>query len=215
MKTLPANVETRVDSSLAPRGSARAPSAGSTLAARWLYLKQMLAHPKQMASIFPASRVLCERIASHVRVEPGEWLVELGPGTGAVTQALLDGGASLDRTAVIEIGDELAQHVRRSFPGLKVITGDAMDLGQLLPPGAVGRVGTIVCGIPLAMVPLDVQRRLVDAMFSVMPEGRYFLQYSYFVTSPLKARELGLKAERLDYVLQNVPFASIWAYRKA
>jgi len=164
-----------------------------------------------MGSVVPSSPALCRRVAGQVRRAEGEWVVELGAGTGVITRALLAGGIPAGRVAVVEIVPDMAGHLRATLPGVDVIAGDARALPDLLPRARHGRVGTVICGIPLVLLPVAEQRRFIDAMLAVAP-GRGFLHYSYCATSPLPWRKHGLVARQEAWTPLNLPPASVWRY---
>jgi phosphatidylethanolamine/phosphatidyl-N-methylethanolamine N-methyltransferase len=167
-----------------------------------------------MGSIVPSSPALCARIVRHTRRAPGEIVVELGAGTGVVSQALLAAGVPPERLFVVEIDPDMAAHLRERLPGVHVVEGDARDLPALLPRIWHGRVGTVICGIPLVLLPRVEQRRFIDAMQNVAP-GRGFLHFSYCATSPLPSRKHGLTARREAWTPLNFPPASVWRYAPA
>lgn len=177
-----------------------------------LFFRRWLANPLQMGSIIPSSPALCRRIAALVERRDDQLVVELGAGTGVVSRALLASGVPAERLVVVELVPEMAQHLQGALPGVTVLRGDAFDLPALLPAQWHGRVGTVICGIPLVLLPLDQQRRFVEAVERVAP-GRGFLLYSYCITSPLPSRALGLRALREAWTPLNVPPASVWRYR--
>ena len=179
-----------------------------------LFLRRWLANPLQMGSVVPSSPALCRRVVSQVLRDRDEWVVELGAGTGVISRALLAGGVPADRVAVVEIVPSMADHLRGALPGVDVITGDARALPDLLPRARHGRIGTVVCGIPLVLLPVAEQRRFIDAMQAVAP-GRGFLHYSYCATSPLPHRRHGLAARREAWTPWNLPPASVWRYTPA
>jgi len=182
--------------------------AGSGIA---LFVARWLANPLQMGSVVPSSPALCRRVVQQVRRGPDEWVLELGAGTGVVSRALLDGGLPPERLAVLEIVPDLADHLRARLPSVEVIEGDARALPDLVPRGRHGRIGTVICGIPMVLLPLAEQRRFIDAIAAVAP-GRGFLHYSYCATSPLPHRKHGLAARREAWTPLNVPPASVWRY---
>ncbi|MFC3123502.1 class I SAM-dependent methyltransferase [Pseudoroseomonas globiformis] len=175
------------------------------------FLRQWLRNPLRMGSIIPSSAALCSRIARHTQCGPDEVVVELGAGTGVVSRALLDHGLPARQLVVIEIEANMAAHLRRTLPGATVLAGDAFELAEILPRALHGRVGTAICGVPLVLLPLERQRRLVEAVQAVAP-GRGFLHFSYCVTSPLPWRKLGLTARREAWTPLNFPPASVWRY---
>lgn len=179
-----------------------------------LFLRRWAANPLQMGSVVPSSPALCQRVAAHVRLGPGEWVIELGAGTGVVSRALLARGVAPGRLTVVEIVPDMARHLRASLPGVEVVQGDARELPSLLPAARRGHIGTVICGVPLVLLPLAGQRRFIDAMQAVAP-GRGFLHYSYCVTSPLPWRKHGLVARREAWTPLNLPPASVWRYTPA
>ena len=179
-----------------------------------LFLRRWLANPLQMGSIVPSSPALCRRIAALVERAPQQYVLEMGAGTGVVSRALLAAGVPAERLVVVEIVPEMAEHLRQSLPGVTVLCGDAFELPSLLPAHMQGQIGTAICGIPLVLLPLEMQRRFVNAVEAVAP-GRGFLLYTYCVTSPLPWRTLGLAADRRAWTPLNFPPASVWKYRPA
>jgi phosphatidylethanolamine/phosphatidyl-N-methylethanolamine N-methyltransferase len=177
-----------------------------------LFLRRWLANPLQMGSVIPSSPVLCRRIAALVERKEDEVVLELGAGTGVVSRALLNAGIPPERLVVVEIVPDMAEHLRRVLPGVNVIQGDAFELSRALPERMQGKVGTAICGIPLVMLPLEQQRRFVDAVERVAP-GKGFLLYTYCITSPLPYRKLGLTARREAWTPLNIPPASVWRYQ--
>ncbi len=176
-----------------------------------LFLKRWLANPLQMGSVVPSSPALCRRVAAQIRLGPGERVLELGAGTGVVSRALLDSGLAASRLTVVEIVPSMAEHLRAMLPGVDVIEGDARALATLIPPAQHGRIGTVICGVPLVLLRLQEQRRFIDAIEAVAP-GRGFLHYSYCATSPLPWRKHGLSAKREAWTPLNIPPASVWRY---
>ena len=180
----------------------------------WMFFRRWIANPLQMGSIVPSSPSLCGRVVRQVRRAPNEVVVELGAGTGVISRALLESGLPADKLFVVEIVPAMAEHLRRVLPGVNVVEGDARSLAELLPAAVRGKIGTVVCGIPLVLLPLAEQARFIDAIESVAP-GRGFLHYSYCVTSPLPAQKHSLAAKREAWTPRNFPPASVWRYTPA
>jgi len=176
-----------------------------------LFFRRWLANPLQMGSVVPSSPALCRRIVQQTRRAPDEAVLELGAGTGVISRALLAGGVPAERLFVVEIVPEMAAHLRHVLPGVTVIEGDARQLPRLIPQPWVGRIGTVVCGIPLVLLPKQEQRRFIDAIEAVAP-GRGFLHYSYCATSPLPMRRHSLSGRREAWTPLNFPPASVWRY---
>ena len=182
-------------------------------AAKWLHFRRFLAHPARLAAIFSSSENLSRLVAEQVRPVDDGIVLELGAGTGAVTGALLSAGVPADRLIAVELDAQMAEFLRGAYPEVAVVQGSALGLRELLPPSAIGRIGSIVSGIPASLMPIERQRELVSGILSLIPAGRPFIVYSYRLTSPLPARTLGLECKRLAFTLRNLPPASVWAYR--
>jgi phosphatidylethanolamine/phosphatidyl-N-methylethanolamine N-methyltransferase len=202
-----ASAQSRTDSLRPPLGGS-----DPDVSRPWMFFRRWVANPLQMGSVIPSSAALCRRIVRHTRRAHHEAVLELGAGTGVVSRALLAAGIPADRLFVVEIVPDMARHLRRVLPGATVIEGDARELPDLLPSQWQGRIGTVICGIPLVLLPLPAQRRFIDAIEAVAP-GRGFLHYSYCITSPLPARRHGLAGRREAWTPLNVPPASVWRYQ--
>jgi phosphatidylethanolamine/phosphatidyl-N-methylethanolamine N-methyltransferase len=179
-----------------------------------MFFRRWLANPLQTGSIVPSSPALCARVVAQTRLQPDEAVLELGAGTGVISRALLAAGIPADRLFVVEIVRDMAEHLRRVLPGVQVVQGDARELPKLIPRRWHGRIGTVICGIPLVLLAHLEQRRFIDAIDAVAP-ARGFLHYSYCATSPLPARKHKLAAKREAWTAKNFPPASVWRYTPA
>ena len=179
-----------------------------------LFFSPWISNTLQMGSVVPSSAALCRRIVQQTRREPDEAILELGAGTGVISRALLASGVPPERLFVVEIVPEMADHLRAVLPGARVIEGDARSLPDLLPQAWHGRIGTVICGIPLVLLPLAEQKRFIEAIEAVAP-GRGFLHFSYCITSPLPWQRHGLTARREAWTPMNFPPASVWRYTPA
>jgi phosphatidylethanolamine/phosphatidyl-N-methylethanolamine N-methyltransferase len=184
-------------------------------AANWLYFRRFLKHPARLASLTPSSQALGRVVAQQVRRGHDEYVVELGCGTGAITRGLLASGVPPEKLIAVDLDTELLAVLREEFPDITALECDAAQLTQHLPPDVVGKVGTVICGIPVSLLPRAQQRALRDEMFALMPPGRRFLAYTHRLTSPLPEDGLDLKGERLARTLRNLPPASVWGYARA
>lgn len=201
----------RVADGVRSRAGAPAASGWQPASNPWMFFRRWLANPLQMGSVVPSSSTLCRHVATQVRRAPDQAVVELGAGTGVISRALLGAGVPAEKLMVVEIVPAMAAHLRRVLPGVRVIEGDARLLPELIPARWHDRIGSIVCGIPLVLLPTAEQRRFIDAIEAVAP-GRGFLHYSYCVTSPLPWRKHGLAAKREAWTPLNFPPASVWRY---
>ncbi len=181
---------------------------------RSLFLRRWLANPLRMGSVAPSSQALCQRLVRHGWPPDGRIVLELGAVTGVISKAFLSSGLPPEQLAVVEIDPALVRHLREALPGITVLAGDARDLPALLPPRLRGRIGSVICGIPLVLLPVTEQRRYIEAIADVAP-GQGFLHFSYCLTSPLSARKNGLHQQREAWTAFNLPPASVWRYTPA
>ncbi len=198
-----------MDASVNPAATAN--RLGQDIANAGLFFRRWLANPLQMGSIVPSSPALCRRLVAQTRYTPDQIVVELGAGTGVVSRALIDSGLPPERLHVVEIVPAMAQHLRAALPGARVVEGDARLLPNLIPTDLHGRIGTVVVGIPLVLLPVAEQRHFIDAIQAVAP-GVGFILYSYCVTSPLPWKKHGLVPKREAWTPLNFPPASVWRY---
>ena len=179
-----------------------------------LFFKRLLKNPKALGAITPSSLALSNFICRHVEATPDSYVVEIGAGTGRFTRALLLYGVVPSQLYVVEMDSELCNYLNAHFPEVTVINGDASRLVEILPPHIIGKVSTVISGIPLVNLSESVQAGIAEACFSVLAEGGQMLQFTYGPTSPLSSRKLGLHKKRLGSVIWNFPPAVIWAYKR-
>ena len=155
-------------------------------------------------------------MADWLPTDPNEYVLELGPGTGAVTQALLERGLRHDRLVAIEKSPKLARLLRDRFPRIRVITGDALQLDKLFKKQLrrVENVGAVISSLPLRIfTPTDAQA-IAGRIRSLLRPGGTWAQYSYHLG---RQRPRGTSAFRLissDVVWWNLPPARISVYQR-
>jgi phosphatidylethanolamine/phosphatidyl-N-methylethanolamine N-methyltransferase len=182
------------------------------------FLTLWFRRPRSIGAITPSSRRLAAAIAREVEFFGAGVIVELGGGTGSITRALVERAADTTEIVVIEREPSLCTLLAARFPGIRVLQGDAEDLGALLSEAGVGPVKAVVSGLPLLSLPRDICRRIVRESFAALAEGGVFVQFTYGIASPIRpshARRAGIAGRRTGWVLRNLPPASLWCYRHA
>lgn len=179
-----------------------------------VFFRHWLRSPKSMGSIIPSSKALARALAAEVAWQPGDHVIELGGGTGAITQGLLERGIPPANLVVIELETNLFKYLAGRYPEVNVIQGDATRLDEIAARLDIQRVSTVISGLPMVGMPPAFKKAIVDQAFKVMPEGHFMLQYTYSPVPPVSVAELGIEAELARYVLWNVPPAAIWRYRR-
>ena len=178
-----------------------------------LFFSRWLKAPHRIGALAPSSRHLARAMATQVDLRRSEFVVELGGGTGSVTRALLEAGIPAERLVVVERDEQLYKLLRRRFPQLRVVQGDARHLVDLLRPLGIDAVSSVVSSLPLVSMPKRMRRQIIDQSFALLGEAGRFIQFTYSLTSPLAARELGLRGRVAARVWLNFPPASVWNYR--
>jgi phosphatidylethanolamine/phosphatidyl-N-methylethanolamine N-methyltransferase len=180
-----------------------------------LFFRQWLQEPLSTGSVLPSGTQLSRALAREMAKPADGPVVELGPGTGAVTRALLDHGIAPHRLVLVERNREFVVLLRRQFPQLRVLEGDATCLDQLLAQAGIGPVGGVVSSLPLRSLSFDVQRRALRAAVKVLVPGRRLVQYTYGFAPPIHpvlTARLQLAGHPVARVLLNVPPAVVWSY---
>lgn len=178
------------------------------------FLRSVILRPRAIGAIAPSSPQLARKIAQQIDPALPGAVLELGPGTGVVTEALIARGIAADRLVAIEADPDLARLMRGRFPRLRVVEGDAFDLDRTLPAGESGPLAATVSGLPLLNFPPARRRALIASALARSPSGGPFVQFSYGFTAPVPAdRELHVK--QAAFVLANLPPARVWVYRRA
>jgi phosphatidylethanolamine/phosphatidyl-N-methylethanolamine N-methyltransferase len=142
-------------------------------------------------------------------------ILELGAGTGPVTEALIEAGCPVDQIIVVERDGGLCRTLGRRFRGLQVLHGDALEIGEILVKARVPSVGVVLCGIPMRAVAPDAAARCYSDAFQLMPSGGAIIQYTYGLKSPVDPETpLRLDARFVGREWRNVPPIGIWRYRE-
>jgi phosphatidylethanolamine/phosphatidyl-N-methylethanolamine N-methyltransferase len=199
----------------APSTTTVVESMSSTPSDPTLFFRLWLKDPFKIGAIAPSSPDLARAMASLVPDSQHYPIVELGGGTGVITQALLERGIPPQKLIVVERDPTLHDLLQKRFPSVNVVQGDAAHLGALLHPHGISKVSTIVSGLPLLVFRKSVQQEIIAAAFAVMERGAPFIQFTYGPFSPLPRKELGLVGRVRKRVLNNLPPASIWVYQRS
>jgi phosphatidylethanolamine/phosphatidyl-N-methylethanolamine N-methyltransferase len=155
------------------------------------------------------------QVALGAAIPEGGPVLELGGGTGPVTQALMEAGCPADRIIVVERDAELCTTLKRRFRNLRVLHGDALDLGAILARAGIPSVSVVVSGLPMRAVPPRAADRCYAGAFRLMPSGGAIIQYTYGFRSPVDLEESALKLDAtfVGREWRNVPPVAIWNYR--
>jgi len=141
-------------------------------------------------------------------------VVELGPGTGPVTEALVAQGIAPSRLVLVEFDPTFCQLLRERYPDANVVQGDAYSLKRLLAGKLTEPAAAVVSGLPLMTKPLRTRLRLLFEAFGLMLPGAPFVQFTYATVPPIPRRLDRVRAEASERIWLNIPPARIWVYRR-
>ena len=177
------------------------------------FLRALMAHPKNIGAIMPSSRALGRAIARQVDpARPGP-VLELGPGTGVLTQAVLERGITPGRLTLVEFDPDMAAFLAGHFDGVDVIEGDAFDLARTLGAKAREPFSAIISGIPLLNFPMARRRIFMEGVCRLLAPGAPLIQFSYGAQAPVVPSP-DYSVTRTAMVWANLPPARVWVYRK-
>lgn len=180
------------------------------------FLRVMLTSPLGVGAIFPSGTSLARCMAGAVDLSRPGAVVELGAGTGVVTRSLLARGIPPERLVVIEREPRFHRFLVEHFPAVRVLKGDARELGALLQEHGITQVGNVVSSLPLLAMPLRDRAAIFEGVFSVLGGKGELIQFSYGLVPPAPGRPnlpYALKTARLKRVWRNIPPATVWRYQ--
>ena len=178
------------------------------------FFKEWIARPKVVGAVAPTSSGMARKMAGVVRPDSQSPVLELGPGTGAITAAIVERGIDPGKLVAIEYSEIFLPRLRQRFPGVNFIHGDAFNVSRIATDLGIDRFDTIISALPLLTMPLGMRHCLVEAMLDWLAPGRPLVQFSYGLRPPVPARSGHYDVDHLSTVLCNLPPARIWAYRR-
>lgn len=180
-----------------------------------LFLRAWAAAPLEVAAVSPSGAALARLMTVDIGPEHGP-ILELGPGTGTFTRALIDRGIAPADLTLVEINAEFAGYLAAGFPGVRIIRADASRIvSKLLFPHT--RAGAAISGLGLLSMPPGVVLRILSSVFACLRPGAGLHQFTYGPVCPVPATildRLGLEARRIGGTWRNLPPASVYRITK-
>ena len=179
------------------------------------FLRSWLERPLVTGAVTPSSKLLARTMASYVDPRIPGPVIELGPGTGPVTEALVRRGIAQDRLVLVEYNPEFCKLLKRRFPKATIVQGDAYDLRESArracsasrPP----RPSRACRCSPSRSTSASTCSAEAQAL---MHPGAPFIQFTYAVVPPIPTRSGAYSAHGSNRVWLNLPPARVWVYRK-
>jgi phosphatidylethanolamine/phosphatidyl-N-methylethanolamine N-methyltransferase len=186
------------------------------------FLGRFATEGTKVGALFPSSRELAEAMLEGITFEPGDIIVEYGPGTGAFTELILDrlpGGA---RYLGIERDSHFHGHLVERFPGVDFHKGSAEEIRELLDNRGWRNPRLILSGLPFASMPHDIQELILTATSEVLHDEGEFRTFTYpicwYLSGSMRFRKVALnhfgEHRKSRTVHKNVPPAKVLSYRK-
>jgi len=180
------------------------------------FLRSWFERPLVTGSVTPSGKMLARTMASYVDPRTPGPVIELGPGTGPVTEALVRRGIEQERLILIEYSPDFCRLLRTRFPRATIVQGDAYDITATVGGLIREKAAATVSSLPLFTKPLEQRLGLLNAAHALMQAGAPFVQFTYAVVPPIPERcDAGTyTASRSNRVWLNLPPARVWAYRR-
>ncbi len=178
------------------------------------FIRSWIERPLSTGAVTPSGKILARTMARYVDPRSTGPVVELGPGTGPVTDALVEVGVDPSRLVLVESNPAFCRILRSRYPQATLVQGDAYSMRRLLDTLLLQPAAAVVSGLPLITKPITLRLRLIRDSFDLMVPGAPFVQFTYSVAAPLPKRLGGFSVEASERIWMNIPPARVWVYRR-
>jgi len=180
------------------------------------FLRSWFERPLVTGAVTPSGKMLARTMASYVDPRVSGPVIELGPGTGPVTEALIRRGVEQERLILVEYNPDFCKLLQKRFPRATIIRGDAYNIRETFGTMLTEKAAAMVSSLPLFTKPLEQRLDLLNAAHEMMHPSAPFVQFTYAVVPPIPARcDAGTyTASRSNRVWLNLPPARVWVYRR-
>ncbi|MGC1465213.1 MAG: methyltransferase [Pseudolabrys sp.] len=196
-----------------PQIVARVAKKGLRLDDEMRFIRSWIEKPLSTGAVMPSSRALARKMAAYVDRDACGPVIELGPGTGPVTEALVEHGIDPARLILVEFNPVFCRLLRSRYPAATVVQGDAYKLRRLLETYLREPAAAVVSGLPLVTKPLRTRLRLIADAMSLLTPGAPFVQFTYAMVAPIPKGLSSISAEASELIWRNIPPARVWVYR--
>jgi len=178
------------------------------------FIRSWLEKPLVIGAVAPSGKALSRTMARYVDPASTGPVVEIGPGTGPVTEALLERGIDESRLVLLEFNPSFCDMLRERFPRATIVQGDAYDIRNALRPILKEPCAAVISGLPLFTKPLEMRIRLLHDIFTLLAPQAPFIQFTYAVIPPIPKSLPGARVEASERIWMNIPPARVWVYRQ-
>jgi phosphatidylethanolamine/phosphatidyl-N-methylethanolamine N-methyltransferase len=177
------------------------------------FIRTWFENPLSTGAVMPSSKALARTMAGYVDPQSTGPVIELGPGTGPVTEALVQRGIDPKRLILVEFDPDFCRLLRTRYPAATVVQGDAYRLKRLLADTVREPAAAMVSGLPLVTKPLRTRLRLMSDALALLAPGAPFIQFTYAPVPPIPRGLAGISSESSETIWLNLPPARVWVYR--
>ncbi len=177
------------------------------------FIRSWIEKPLSTGAVMPSSKALARTMARHVDPNASGPVIELGPGTGPVTEALVKQGVDPARLILVEFNSDFCRLLRTRYPAATVVQGDAYRLRRLLTTYVTEPVAAVVSSLPLMTKPLRTRLRLISDVMALLTPNAPFVQFTYAMVPPIPKALSGITAQASELIWLNLPPARVWVYR--
>jgi phosphatidylethanolamine/phosphatidyl-N-methylethanolamine N-methyltransferase len=179
------------------------------------FFRSLIAAPQLTGAVAPSGRALARAMAAAAGSAPRDLIVELGPGTGPVTQALIESGVAPEQLVLLEYDPGFCGILKERFAPRAIVQGDAYDLPGALMEFAGQPIAAVVSSLPLLNQPPRRRAKLIADAFALMGPAGVFVQFTYGLVSPIPREACAERysAHRGRRIWRNLPPACVWTYR--
>lgn len=178
------------------------------------FFRTWAANPIKLGAVSPTSRALAELMVEHADPDPAGFTLETGPGTGVVTQALIDYGVPPERIVSVEYDRGFTELLQERFPDVNVIQGDALNLDETLGAFRDTTFSAALSGLPLLNVPRAKRAPYLEDILDRLIPGGVISQLSYSLVPPQEPIPGRLVVEKSKWVTLNLPPGRTWIYKR-
>lgn len=178
------------------------------------FLRTWIEKPLHVGAVMPSSKNLARTMAQFVDPASRGPIIELGPGTGAITNALIERGVDPAQLVLVEFNPGFCALLRDRYPTATVVQGDAYSLRESLGSVLKTAASAVVSGLPLVTKPMRHRVKLLREALALSEPGSPFIQFTYSVAPPIPKSLSGVSTQASERIWLNIPPARVWVYRK-
>jgi len=171
---------------------------------------KLIRNIRTTGTIAPSSKILVQRLLASIDFSKTNCIVELGPGNGCVTQALLERMGPDSVLLCLEVNSEFAAQLNTVEDSrLHVYNACASSICDILDLLEIEEVDHVVSSLPLAIIEDAMVQNILSRINSNLKRGGTFLQYQYSLANYNDMKPF-FSDIKLKFTLRNMPPAFVY-----